>query len=184
MDKFGYPWFVAGGWAIDLFLGGETRPHGGVKIGIYRKNQMQLYRYFGSQGKYFIDNRSRVGKRVRREWKKEYLQAPIQELHLEQDGLELEVLLNEKDGDDWVYGGSGKVRLGEERLVLLGDGDIPYLCPEVVSLYKTRDMRDKDVADIAKAMAKMGGAQRKWLVDSIGDEGARARIRSLAAAPS
>ena len=30
------PWCVVGGWAIDLFLGRETRPHGDLEISIPR----------------------------------------------------------------------------------------------------------------------------------------------------
>src|SRR5882724_11829263 len=28
------PWYVAAGWAIDLFLGEVTRPHGDIEIGV------------------------------------------------------------------------------------------------------------------------------------------------------
>lgn len=27
LDGFGKPWWVAGGWAVDLFIGRPTRPH-------------------------------------------------------------------------------------------------------------------------------------------------------------
>src|SRR5580698_4288909 len=30
------PWWIAGGWALDLFLGQETRPHGDIDVGIFR----------------------------------------------------------------------------------------------------------------------------------------------------
>jgi len=53
MNKFGFPWFIAGGWAIDLFLNRETRLHEDIEIGIYRKNQMQLYRFFEKYKKYY-----------------------------------------------------------------------------------------------------------------------------------
>ena len=49
MDKYGFPWFIAGGWAIDLFLNSETRLHDDIEIGIYRKDQMKLFRYFEKQ---------------------------------------------------------------------------------------------------------------------------------------
>src|SRR5689334_2116614 len=32
----GVPWWIAGGWTIDLFLGTRTRPHGDVDIGVRR----------------------------------------------------------------------------------------------------------------------------------------------------
>jgi hypothetical protein len=32
----GVPWCVVGGWAIDLFIGRETRPHGDLEIAVAR----------------------------------------------------------------------------------------------------------------------------------------------------
>ncbi len=34
MSDFKQPWFFAGGWAIDLFLGKETRIHEDIEIGV------------------------------------------------------------------------------------------------------------------------------------------------------
>jgi len=182
MDKFGYPWFVAGGWAIDLFLNRETREHEDIEIGIYRKNQMQLYRYFPKQKKYYVDNRSSLGKHERHEWNKEYLRSPIYEAYVEYDGLEIEALLNEKDEDEWVYRLNEKIRLGEEKAILYDERGIPYLCPEIVSLYKATHMRDKDMLDISNASEKMSESQKKWLIDSIEDEKTREKIRTLTSA--
>ena len=41
MDGFPAPWFVSGGWAIDLFLGRVTRDHSDIEIGIYRRASPQ-----------------------------------------------------------------------------------------------------------------------------------------------
>jgi putative ABC transport system permease protein len=40
------PWFVAGGWALDLFLGRVTRPHHDVDIALFREDQRQLRSHF------------------------------------------------------------------------------------------------------------------------------------------
>jgi len=179
MDKYGYPWFIAGGWAIDLFLNKETREHEDIEIGIYRKNQMQLYRYFGKQKKYYIDNTSRIGKEERREWNKEYLRLPIYEVYVEYEGLEIKVVLNEKDEDNWIYRINEKIRLNEEKAILYNENEIPYLCPEIVLFHKSKYMRDKDIADISNASKKMDGSQKKWLMDSIEDKKTNERLRNL-----
>jgi hypothetical protein len=134
MDKYGFPWFIAGGWAIDLFLNQETRIHNDIEIGIYRKNQMQLYRYFGKHKKYYVDNKNHIGKHERREWNKEYLRLPIHELYVEYDDLAIEVLLNEKDGSNWVYRRNEKIKLDENKVIHFTGDRIPYLCPEIVIL--------------------------------------------------
>jgi hypothetical protein len=182
MDKFGYPWFIAGGWAIDLFLGKETRIHADIEIGIYRKHQMQLYRYLEKYKKYYIDNRSLVGKHEKREWNKEYLRLPIHELYVEIQGLEIEMLLNERDDTNWIYRRNEKIKREEKKAILLTDKSIPYLCPEIVLLYKTKNSRDKDIKDIENVIPVMNEEQKRWLDESLEDETAKKIIRNLTTA--
>ncbi|HEV2736058.1 MAG TPA: hypothetical protein VGV85_14520, partial [Longimicrobiaceae bacterium] len=42
MRGFGAPWCVAGGWALDLFLGRATRPHADVDLALFRDDQARL----------------------------------------------------------------------------------------------------------------------------------------------
>ncbi|WP_419893509.1 nucleotidyltransferase domain-containing protein [Oceanobacillus kimchii] len=42
MSDFNKDWFFAGGWAIDIFLGKETRDHPDIEIGIFREDQIEL----------------------------------------------------------------------------------------------------------------------------------------------
>lgn len=179
MDKFGYPWFIAGGWAIDLFLNRETRIHENIEIGIYRKHQMKLYRYFGKNKKYYMNNKSRIGKHEKHEWNKEYLQLPIHELYVEYAGMEIKLLLNEKDENSWVYRRNKEIKLDEKKVILLTGKGIPYLCPEVVLLYKTKEMRDKDRDDILNASGKMSESQIKWFIDSIEDQESKEKVRNI-----
>ncbi|MCL4541605.1 MAG: hypothetical protein M1396_04620 [Chloroflexi bacterium] len=39
LTDFDRPWFIAGGWAIDLFLGRQTRAHKDVEIAVLRQDQ-------------------------------------------------------------------------------------------------------------------------------------------------
>ena len=38
------PWWIAGGWAIDLFLDRETRPHADLDVGVLRRNVGEVLR--------------------------------------------------------------------------------------------------------------------------------------------
>ena len=184
MDKFGFPWFVAGGWAIDLFLNEETRIHGDIEIGIFRKDQMRLYRFLEKNKKYFIDNKSRMGKHEKHEWRKEYLQFPIHELYVEYGDLEIEILLNERDESNWVYRRNPKIKLDARQAILFAETGIPFLCPEIVLLYKTKNMREKDVEDITNALGKMSETQKKWLLESIDDKKSKEQVARLIIAAS
>lgn len=32
------PWWIAGGWALDLFRGTPTRPHADLDVGVFRRD--------------------------------------------------------------------------------------------------------------------------------------------------
>src|SRR3954467_9865612 len=42
MVGYAQPWWFAGGWAIDLFLGRITREHADIEIGVFRRDQAML----------------------------------------------------------------------------------------------------------------------------------------------
>ncbi len=50
MAGFCYPWFVCGGWAIDLFMNRVSRQHQDVDIGIWRPDQLALRAYLIARG--------------------------------------------------------------------------------------------------------------------------------------
>jgi hypothetical protein len=179
MDKFGYPWFIAGEWAIDLFLNDETQVHNDIEIGIYRKNQMQLFRFFDKQRKYYIDNRNTFGKHEKHEWNKEYLQFPIHEIYIRYEESEIEVLLNEKDSDNWIYGKNSKVRLDEKKVIQFTENEIPYLCPEIILFQKIEDIGIKAIDNTSKIIIKMNDSQRNWLMENIKDRIIRENVRNL-----
>jgi len=39
------PWWICGGWALDLFLNSETRRHDDLDVAVLRRDQAELYRY-------------------------------------------------------------------------------------------------------------------------------------------
>ena len=57
MRGFDGPWYVAGGWAIDLFLGRSTRAHSDVDIAILRRDRQDDF-----------DNVLEVLKEEQRDW--------------------------------------------------------------------------------------------------------------------
>jgi hypothetical protein len=42
LAALGTPWWIAGGWALDLFLGRVTRPHKDLDIGIFRRDAVKV----------------------------------------------------------------------------------------------------------------------------------------------
>jgi GrpB-like predicted nucleotidyltransferase (UPF0157 family) len=80
------PWWIAGGWSLDLFVGHQTRPRGDLDIGILRRDAVGIPANLPS-------------------W--ELLPRPeVNSLWGRPIGSELwvtELLLDEADGDQWLY---------------------------------------------------------------------------------
>ena len=163
MNGFPAPWGIAGGWALDLFMGHESRPHADIDVAIMRADQQQL--------------RSRLSGRVEKvvaghlaEWSSgEILERPVHEIHVTwPDGYHLEFLLNEQDQSthEWVFRRDGRIRRSLAASFAT-NRDVPYLVPEIVLLYKAKGPSVKDDADLSAVLPRLSTEQRTWLGQAI-----------------
>lgn len=76
------------------------------------------------------------------------------------------MLVEESNGDRWVYRRNHDVTLPIDRLIRHTDG-IPAMTPEVVLLYKGKDPRGRDAADFRAALPLLDARQREWLKNSL-----------------
>lgn len=165
MRGFEPNWFIAGGWAIDLFLGKETRPHEDIEIAIFRKDQLALQNFLtGWNLKKVLDGELS-------DWKKnEFLESPIHEIHCFNETGELhllEVLLNETNGKDWIFRRDNRVTKPITKLFLTTNSGIRFLLPEVVLLYKSKNPRAKDEQDFEAAAKYLDVESREWLKNAL-----------------
>ena len=42
LDGFGQAWWICGGWALDPWLGRQTRPYADLDVGVYRNGPFTL----------------------------------------------------------------------------------------------------------------------------------------------
>lgn len=157
-------WAVAGGWAIDLFLGRSTRPHADVDIAVWRDEQRELRRFLEPHWRVEVVDDHRL-----RPWAvDEWLALPLHEIHAQSRGeadRHLEFLLNERDASDWIYRRSNERRALERAI--LRQGEVAFLAPEIVLLYKSKNPRDADDADLRAVLASMSLEQRDWLRHAV-----------------
>jgi hypothetical protein len=94
MRGFPAPWCVAGGWALDLFLGRVTRTHADLELAVLREDQASL------QGHLAGWSFEKVVEGRRAEWPaSERLALPVHEIHARSVGESrraIEFLLNER----------------------------------------------------------------------------------------
>lgn len=156
------PWAVAGGWALDLALGRVTRAHADVDVAVFREDQDALRAALPEW-----DFVAVVGGRMMPWERGVRLELPVHEVHARAPAgvppFVLELLLNERDGADWVYRRDPAVRLPLARALRPGPGGVRVLAPEVVLLYKSRAPRPTDEADFLAALPLLDVEARAWL---------------------
>lgn len=163
MTGFDRTWFFVGGWAIDLFVGKETRVHQDLEFAIFRKDQIYLKEYL--EGWEF----KRVIKGEFHSWENEFLELPIHEIHASKvlNGDNIEILLNETKENDWTFRRDLRISCPISSVWSITKTGIPYLKPEIVLLYKAKNTREKDHQDFVTVKDYLEDDQKKWLRDAL-----------------
>jgi hypothetical protein len=164
MNGFDAPWGIAGGWAIDLFLGRESRPHSDIDVAVLRDDQRQLRSHL-SDGHAEKVIAHRLSEWAAHEW----LAPPVHEVHITwPDGFHLEFLLNEQDraAGEWVFRRDERIRRSMAAAFVKG-AHVPYLAPELVLLYKSKAPSSKDHADLEAVLPHLEAERRSWLGEAL-----------------
>ncbi|MEJ7812349.1 MAG: hypothetical protein WKG32_18205 [Gemmatimonadaceae bacterium] len=165
LRSFGSPWAIAGGWALDLALGHESRTHADVDIAVFRDDQGALRAHFAGWTLTYMDAGERHSWAPGR-----WLELPVHEVYAaspDPAGPTLELLLNERAGTDWVFRRDPAIRLPIARALRTTASGLPVLAPEIVLLYKAKAPRAHDDADFVMTHAVLSTAGRAWLADAI-----------------
>jgi hypothetical protein len=165
LRDFGRPWFVSGGWAIDLFLGQVTRPHSDIEVGLYRDDQHALRAHLA---KWTIDQ-AVDGPFV--PWPPgEPLAQQVHQLRATRPDArppEFEIFLNEHTPTHWLTRRHPDLARPLNQVWFTSPVGLPTLLPEIQLLYKAKYLRDKDRQDFAHATPRMTAPQRAWLKDAL-----------------
>jgi Aminoglycoside-2''-adenylyltransferase len=161
------PWWIAGGWAIDLHLGRQTRAHADVDVLFLRADQSAVQRHLAGWDLHAADPPG-----ILRSWVEgETLAMGIHDIWCRRSPSSpwsLQLMIDESEGDQWVYRRDDRIR----RLVVDLDGpssnmEHRVLSPDVQLLYKSADPREKDEADFRGVLADLDTSQRRWLGESL-----------------
>jgi hypothetical protein len=163
-----FPWWVAGGWAIDLFLGRQTRSHEDTDVLVRRDDQLELQEYLADQG-WDLHKTQQPGLKP---WPPgEFQNRPVNDIwcrrapHLP---WALQIMLLDTDGERWVFKRDPSIGGPIECLGLRTSTGVPYLRPEIQLLYKAKlDTQARDQADFDHAVPKLSGDARAWLLDCL-----------------
>lgn len=154
------PWYVAAGWAMDLFLGRQTREHGDIEIAVPAASFPEVRSRFPGlvfdgvgSGQIWEDAAPDVLAAVYQTWLRDRATG----------NYLLDVFREPHDGDTWICRRDDTIRLPYRDIIHSARNGIPYLAPELVLLFKAKHAREKDQADFDAAVPHMTPAQRGTL---------------------
>jgi hypothetical protein len=159
------PWYVAAGWALDLFRGAQTREHGDIEIGIPAAGFPEIRDRFPGHvfdavgsGRIWENTTPDVLAAVHQTW----LRDPATGNYL------VDVFREPHDGDTWICRRDETIRLPYSDIIHRTHDGIPYLAPELVLLFKANAVRRKDQADFDGTVPHLNAAQREALAELLG----------------
>jgi len=160
------PWWIAGGRAIDLFVGRETRSHGDTDVLICRDDQLEVQSYLSS---WDLHKSQQPGLKP---WPIGEFQArPVDDIWCrptEDSPWQLQLMLLDTDGDQWVFKRDPTIHRSLRSIGRRTAAGVFYLVPEIQLLYKAKpETLEKDEADFQVALPLMEEAASVWLLECL-----------------
>ncbi|MGX1777272.1 hypothetical protein ACWIGW_34555 [Nocardia brasiliensis] len=154
------PWYVAAGWALDLFTGGTARPHGDLEIGVPAARFGEIAAALpGFDWEVVGDGRAWPYPAEAENHFQTWLREPGSGCY------RLDVFREAQAGDRWVCRRDPSITVPYAQLILRTDDGIPYSIPEVALLFKAKGLRAKDEADFERVLPAMDAARRARLFE-------------------
>ena len=159
------PWCVVGGWAIDLFLGEQTRAHDDLEIAVLRADFRTVRQALRSFELFVVGDgevRALLPGALPPDGKH-------QNWVLDADRYvwRMDVMLEPGDTDTWIFRRDQSIHASRAFMIDRTDEAIPFLGPHGVLLYKAKATRPKDEADFSAVLPKMTSAARLWLRNAL-----------------
>jgi hypothetical protein len=165
LGQLSAPWWIAGGHALDMFIGHETRKHADVDVSVLRRDQQALREALGKWDVRIAHEGELIPWKPGETLKPEHQNVWARET--ESGPWRLELLFEESDGKRWAYRRNPRIGLNIADLGRRNASDIPFLRPEVNLLYKSKDPRPVDETDFLYALPRLDVAQKGWLVGAL-----------------
>lgn len=162
------PWWLAGGYAIELAVGRPIREHADIDILLLRRDQLAAQQVLANWEWWAADPPGTL-----RPWQPgEILPTGVHDIWCRPSAGEpwrIQLMLDESHNDYWVSRRNPQLRRPIPLLGQISPDGIPYLTPEIQLFYKAKTPRPKDITDFAAVLPFLNVDQRQWLTHAIAD---------------
>lgn len=161
------PWYVAGGWAIDLFLGGDWREHEDIEVAVPNSRFDELAGVLAGFEVFVITAHAEATPLpAARDRLMDTHQTWIREPS--SGKWRFDLFREPSDGDTWICRRDPAIRLPYEHVIEWTEDGIPYGRPEIVLLFKARHAAEaKNQADFEAALPRLDVRRREWLRSAL-----------------
>jgi len=158
LSKVAAPWYIAAGWALELFTGDAAREHDDLEIGVPAARFDEIAAAFpGFEWDVAGDGRIWPFPTQSAEHFQTWLREPAAGRY------RIDVFREPHIGDRWVCRRDASITLPYSELILRTSDGIPYVVPEVALLFKAKHLREKDQADFQHVLPPMDQTRRSRL---------------------
>ena len=161
------PWYVAAGWAIDLFLGGTHREHEDLEIAVPNNRIDEIVAAFPELEFCVITGPAEA---IPLEGARDRLEQTHQTWAREREAnlWRFDVFREPSDGDTWVCRRDDTIRLPYNRVIERSESGIPFCRPEIALLFKAKHAhRDRDRRDFEATVPRLELERREWLAEAL-----------------
>jgi hypothetical protein len=155
-----FPFWICGGWAIEMFAGKKIREHHDIDVAILRVDHYKLKSALP-------DWEFKIAKEgVLHDWNDTELPRDLHTLWARKHGSDkwlTEFLVNESDDHNWIFRKNEKVTCLLSKMGLADEHGIPYLRPSIPLLFKSAHCRENDNLDFLAAHAAMDPREKNLL---------------------
>jgi hypothetical protein len=157
-------WWIAGGYAIELFVGRSFRDHGDLDVLVMRRDQLRIQAAMDGWDLHVVDPPGEL-----RPWEPgEWLDPPVHDIwgrRAPNGPWQIQFMLDEATNDDWHSRRSVPVTRPLRSLGYITADGWPVLSPEVQLFYKATgaEVRAKDQQDFLAAHPLLDRDARRWL---------------------
>jgi hypothetical protein len=161
------PWYVAAGWAIELFLRDRRREHEDLEIAVPNTRFDEVAAALGGYEIFVITGSHEA---TPLEAARDRL-ADTHQTWIREPGTGLwrfDVFREPSDGGTWICRRDPSIRLPYEWVIERTESGVPYGRPEIVLLFKARHaQQEKNQADFEATLPRLDRERRTWLHDAL-----------------
>jgi len=189
LEPFHVAWFVSGGWSIDIHLGQVMRERCDLDISVSYSDRLYAIDFFlrkgwQIEGKLFggfktLHSLSDYNENIHYFWSFPKGAVFISEFTDEGSNRRIaynrktqceldyiEVFFDKIEDGYFIYRRDTRVKRYVDKAILERDG-IRYLAPELVLLFKSNSLSEKNLQDFDITIGSLGGEAKSWLTSSL-----------------